>query len=123
MNDKKTPLVDDQPKYKKKSKYKGQPRSKHKHIYETVLLIKDYHIQDFRTGEPKITQTEMPTKVCVICGRIGEVDRNPSYYVKNKISGISFLAFKELLSEKAWNLPIWYAKDYRDKFAIKIDDD
>ena len=123
MNDKRIPLVDEEPKYKKKSKHKGQPRSKHKHIYETVLLIKDYHIQDIKTGKPQITQTIMPTKVCVICGRIDEVDRNPSYYVKNKISGIPFLAFEELLSEKALNLPKWYAKDYRDKYATKINDD
>ena len=120
MQEKRTPLLDEEPKYKKKSSAKGQPRSKHKHIYETVLLIKDYHTTDIKTGKPKTNQTTYPTKVCTICGRIGEVDNDPSYYVKKAIIDLPFITHKKELSEKALNLPKWYAKDFWDKFATKI---
>lgn len=121
MDEKREPLVDDEPKYKKKSAGKGQPRSKHKHIYETVLLTKDYHTTDYKTGKPIITKSILPTKVCVICGRIDKVDDDPSYYIKTPVTNIPFLASVKELSEEALNLPKWYAEDFWDKFAVKVD--
>lgn len=114
------PLADEESKYKKKSKSKGQPRSKHKHIYETVLLTRNYHTTDYKTGKPKVTQTILPTKVCTICGRIDQTDNDQSFYIKNPVPNLPFLTFENTLSDKALNLPKWYAEDFRDKFAIKI---
>lgn len=122
MNDKVNLIDDDIPAHKKKSKNKGQPRSKHKHIYETVLLIRNYHTQDFKTGKPKVTQTILPTKVCTICGRVDEVDDDQSYYIKQPIPNLPFFAFEKELSEKALNLPKWELKDFFDKFAIKVEE-
>lgn len=120
----KTNLIDDEiPAYKKKSNKKGQPRSKHKHIYETVLLTRNYHTTDFATGKPKVTQTILPTKVCTICGRIDEVDRDPSYYVKKPITYLPFVGFDKMLSEKVLSLPKWHAEDFWDKFAIKTSEE
>ena len=121
MNEKRMPLVDEEPKHKKKSKSKGQPRSKHKHIYETVLLTRNYHTTDYKTGKPKVTQTILPTKVCNVCGRIDETDYDQSYYIKKPIPNLPFIAFEKTLSEKALSLPKWYVEGYWDKFAIKID--
>lgn len=118
MNEKRIPLVDEEPKYKKKSTAKGQPRSKHKHIYETVLLITDYHYTDFKTGKPTISQTTGPTKVCTICGRIDETDNDTSYYIIKPIPNLPFVVYDKELSEKALNLPKW-KRDFFDKFAIK----
>ena len=115
------PLTNEEPKYRKKSQSKGQPRSKHKHIYETVLLTRDYHTTDYKTGKPKVSQTILPTKVCTICGRIAEFDKDPSFYVKEPISDLPFIVYKKVLSEKALNLPKWYAEDFWDKFAEKMD--
>lgn len=119
MNEKREPLLDGEPKYKKRSTAKGQPRSKHKHIYETVLLTKYYHTIDFKTGRPKTTQIVHPTKVCVICGRIDRIDDDPSLYIKIPVTNIPFCTFKSELSEKALSLTRWYAIDFWDKFATK----
>ena len=119
MNDKRIPLENDKPKHKKKSKAKGEPRSKHKHIYETVLLIKYYYGTDFRTGASRVTEMTYPTKVCTICGRIGETDRDESYYVKSDNSTRWLWCHSDDLSEKALALPKWYADDFWDKFAHK----
>lgn len=121
MHEKRIPLVNEEPKYKKKSKSKGQPRSKHKHIYETVLLIRNYHTTDYKTGKQKVTQSMYPTKVCTICGRISGFDDDQSYYVKKSVENLPFIAFEKELSEKALSLPKWYTKDFFDKFAIKTD--
>jgi hypothetical protein len=51
------------------------------------------------------------------------VDKDESYYVKESISGLQFIAHREELSEKALSLPKWYVEDYWDKFAIKMDDE
>ena len=123
MNDKVNLIDDDAPAYKKKSKKKGQPRSKHKHIYETVLLINDYHSTDFKTGKPRISQTILPTKVCTICGRIEETDTDESLYKKSSDPTIkSWMIWGRELSEKALNLPKWHC-NFLDKFAIKTEED
>lgn len=123
MDEKRTPLIDEEPKHQKKSKAKGQPRSKHKHIYETVLLISDYHFTDFKTGKTKLSQTKLPTKVCVICGRIGETDKDESYYVKNPVLNPYFSSlYDRELSDKALSLSKWGADGFWDKFAMKIEE-
>ena len=118
MINKRLPLITEEPKHKKKSKAKGQPRADHKQSYETVLLIRDYHSTDFKTGKPTVHRTQMPTKVCVICGRVSEVEDDASYYKVSKCNNIPWIYSKEL-SEKALALPKWYLSDYFDKFATK----
>ena len=119
MQERRVPLENEEPKYKKKSNPKGQPRSKHKHVYETVLLTRNYHTTDYQTGKPKVAQTILPTKVCTICGRIDRTDNDQSLYTKNPVPNLPVLVFEKTLSDKALNLPKWYAEDFWDKFAIK----
>ena len=123
MNDKINMIDDDILAYKKKSKKKGQPRSKHKHVYETVLLISDYHYIDYKTTAPKISQTIMPTKVCTICGRIDEVDKDESLWKKHLDPNAKpWMMWGRELSEKALVLPKWHC-DFLDKFAVKMEED
>ena len=70
MNEKRIPIEKDEPKHKKKSKKKGQPRADHKHEYKTVLLLNKYKNRYF---PDKPTLYKMPTEVCTICGRVGYV--------------------------------------------------
>lgn len=121
MNDKRILLTDEETRHRKKSTAKGLPRSKHKHIYETVLLKRYYNHTDFKTGKPVITCSELPTKVCKICGRVDRVDRDPSYYVHNQIQDLPWRVYSTELSEKALQLPKWYINDFFDKFAIEGD--
>ena len=123
MNNKRIPLEKEEPKHKKKSKAKGLPRSKHKHTYETVLLFRRYNHTDLKTGCPTTTVTVYPQKVCTICGRIGEIDRNESYYMKNDNSTRWLWCHSDDLSEEAFKLPRWYADDFWDKFAHKGEKD
>lgn len=119
MNDKRIPIEKEEPKHKKKSKAKGLSRSKHKHTYETVLLIKNYHHTDLKTGISKVTQMTYPTKVCTICGRIGETDHDESYYIKGDKVTRWLYCHCDCLSKKALKLPKWYTHEYFDKFAYK----
>lgn len=114
MKDKVNLIENDVPAHKKKSTKKGQPRSDHKHLYETVLLIRYYH---FNLGEPRTSECKQPTKVCTICGRIDYVDCDESLYDVHPDSEIKWAWVKDL-SEKALNLPKWYVNDF-DKFATK----
>jgi hypothetical protein len=115
-------VIDDEvPAHKKKSKKKGQPRADHKHVYETVLLTKFYHGTDFKTGKPSVSEQSLPTKVCIVCGRIDDVDWDESYYAKKEVSSVSFVAFSRELTEKALGLQKWHA-DFFDKFAIKMEE-
>jgi hypothetical protein len=121
MNEKRMPLTNEEFKHKKKSKSKGKPRADHKHIYETVLLIRNYQAVDYNTGKLETTQYMLPTKVCTICGRINGFDNDPSYYIKSPVLNLPFLLWDKTLSENALNLPKWYVNDF-DKFAVKVDD-
>lgn len=119
MNDKTNLIDDDIPAHKKKSKNKGLPRSKHKHIYETVLLIKYLHLN---VGKPSISEIIYPTKVCTICGRIGDTDKDDSLYEKHPDHTIPLRnIWVRDLSEKALALPKWHC-DFLDKFATKMED-
>lgn len=122
MNEKRMPLMNEEPKHRKKSKGNGLPRSKHKHIYETVLLYRYYHHTDLATGGDKMSESFAPTKVCTICGRVDYVDNDPSYYTYEPIKNLPFLCKEKILTEKALNLPKWYLEDYWDKFAIKMEE-
>lgn len=122
MHEKREPLIEEEPKHRKKSSAKGRARSKHKHVYETVLLTRDYHCKDLRNGKPKVVQTTAPAKVCVICGRIGEPDTDPSFFLKIPITSLPFTAYEKVLSEKALSLPKWHAEDFWDAFAVKVDE-
>ena len=112
----------DVPKYKKKSTTKGRPRSKHKHIYETVLLTTYMEFSDFKTGRPELRSHPLPTKVCTICGRIEDVDKSDVYYNKKPTNGIPFLSFTTELNENAFSLPK-YKRNFYDKFAIKDEEE
>lgn len=121
MNDKREPFTAEVPKYRKKSKGKGLPRADHKHLYETVLLTKRYNSTDFKTGRPRTTEHQLPTKVCTICGRIDYVDRDPKYYVSKQIADMPIVVHEKVLSDEALKLHKWLADDFFDKFATKID--
>ena len=118
MNDKRIPLTDEEPKHKKKSTSKGLPRSKHKHQYETVLLSRFYHHTDINNGADKVSEFRIPTKVCMVCGRIGDTDKDPSYYTY-KPHPHPWVTHTTELSEKALKLPKWYVGDYFGKFAME----
>lgn len=112
------------PAYRKKAKNTGLPRSKHKHIYETVLLTSDYHHTDLRTGAPKVTHNFAPTKVCTICGRVDCRDVDPEYYVERELpASLPFRVYSKELSEKAFNLQKWYLSDFCNKFAVQISEE
>lgn len=111
------------PKYRKKSKAKGLSRADHKHVYETVLLTKKYNGTDFKTGRPRITEHKFPTKVCTTCGRIDCIDRDPKYYTRNQIVDLPFIAYEEVLSEEALKLSKWFADDFFDKFARRLENE
>ena len=119
MNNKTVFPEEPEVRYRKKSKAKGLPRANHKHIYETVLLTKRYHGTDFKTGRERITETQLPTQVCTICGRINNTDRDSKYYIKKPIVDLP-IAYEESLSEVALALPKWLAEDFWDKFAKKL---
>ena len=120
MNDKRIPLTIEEPKHKKKSTAKGQPRADHKHIYETVLLYHYHHYKDLKNGDDKVSMHTHPTKVCTICGRVGHTDIDPSYYIK-KESNLRWLSHITELSDKALALPKWHINDFFDKFANEGD--
>lgn len=116
MNEKREPLIEDSPKHKKKSQNKGVPRSKHKHLYKTVLLGSIHYSNSFG-----ITTTFRPNKVCSICGRIGEPDMDPSYYAVTPAPQFPWISGRKELSEKANALPLWMA-DSAYKTAREVKD-
>lgn len=109
------------PKYRKKSTAKGQPRSKHKHEYEVVLLKTNFEMNDFKTGKPKIIEHLRPTKVCTICGRVDYVVNDSKYYVLNRCDSYRDWLYSKDLSEEALKLPKWEC-NFFDKFAHRLDD-
>lgn len=110
-------LTDEVPKYKKKSSARGQPRSKHKHCYEAVLLKRSYTYTDPATGNTKKIFTERPAMVCPVCGRVGRGITDPSFYKKSEVQSVPYRITSSELSEKALKLPKWYLEDFMDKFA------
>jgi hypothetical protein len=123
LDDKKTIIIDEEPKYKKKSQSKGLPRSKHKHIYETVLLHHEYHYTSPKTGKDVVVGKDVPTKVCTVCGRIEYVDYDPSYYELIQSTLNPPFIYEKVLTEKALSLPKWRVEGTFDKFAVKIEEE
>jgi hypothetical protein len=115
LDGKRIPLRDDTAKHKKKSNKKGQPRADHKHTYETVLLHTTFK---FNLGTSRVAEHRYPTKVCTICGRIGDVDKDLSYYETVIEEVKPWPLHTKKLSKKALSLPKWHA-DFFDKFAIR----
>ena len=116
MNEKREPFENEVPKHKKKSKKKGQPRADHKHEYKTVLLIREWE-NPYKPGEKH--EVKHPTKVCTICGRVGDVDL--SMYEKVEIPNMPFrLCEKNIKNETC--LERWHVDSYFDKFAKKVEE-
>ena len=111
MKDQKILLDGEEPKYKKKSRKKGQPRSDHKHEYKTVLLH-SYFDNPFRQGERN--EHKRPTKICMICGRVGATDL--SQYALVETTSLPYHIHERVIMDEAF-LEDWYVDDYFDKFA------
>ena len=123
MNEKRIPITEEIPKHKKKSNKKGLKRSDHKHIYETVLLHSRHTFKDWTTGKDRISESIYPTKVCSICGKIGYIDDDSSYYKTPTTNDKPAIYKKKELSDKAFELPKWEVNNFLEKFATKMNDD
>ena len=115
MNEKRTPIENDEPRHKKKSKKKGLPRADHKHEYKTVLLVNECVNRYF----PDKTIYKRPTKVCMVCGRVGEVDF--SQYDLREIPNMPYIIRERVIRDED-SLEKWYVDDYFDKFAKKMEE-
>lgn len=105
MNEKRTPIEQEIPKYKSKSKKKGRSRADHKHEYKKVV-VHSWWENPFKqnTKDEHIEVCE----VCTICGRIGE-----------------YITIRVFQSENFYDitgLEHWYVDDYFDKFAKKMEE-
>ncbi len=111
----KTPLLNDEPKHRKKSKAKGRPRSKHKHEYKTVLL---HSFVPHYSDKNKMVECLTATKVCHICGRLNGTD--PEQYEKVEITPPSsyLSSFTENRIKNPESLEDWYC-DFLARFAYK----
>ena len=114
------PLLSDETKHKKKSQAKGQPRSKHKHEYKTVLL----HSFSPKAGSnSELIEILSATKVCSICGRIAENDFDQYEETKHIPNSRTFSHFIEKRIKNPESLEDWYAYGYMPKFAYKSKDE
>ena len=115
-------MIDDEVgKYRKKSRAKGQHRSKHKHIYETVLLITPYQVPDVHTGKEIEKEHRYPTKVCTICGRVDAIDYDDKWYNKEEHKHLKWTYFTKELSDAALKLPVWFRNKHFDKFSSPME--
>lgn len=105
------PIAPEEAKYKKKSDSRGQPRSKHKHQYETALVHYKYSLTKPHDPNPWKVDYYSATKVCTICGRLsGESD--PAYYENEKcVNTFGSYYFKAKLTPEAYNLERWIVDD------------
>lgn len=108
------PLLSDETKHKKKSQAKGQPRSKHKHEYKTVLL--HCLVPNFNNLS-KFHEILSATKVCSICGRISEND--PNQYVDSTEENKTSYYISERKIKNPELLESWYAYGYIPKTAYR----
>lgn len=106
MDGKRKPVENEIPKYKKKSKKKGQPRADHKHEYQEVVLHSWWN-NPFKPGVTN-ESTEV-CKVCTICGRIGD-------YITGRFVGLDNYNYD------ITNMEHWCVDDYFDKFAKKMEE-
>jgi hypothetical protein len=105
MDEKRKPFENEIPKYKKKSKKKGQPRADHKHEYKEVV-VHSWFDNPFKQSERK--ESAEICKVCTACGRIGE-------YVTGMFLAIDPDKYDVNSMEH------WMVDDYFDKFAKKME--
>lgn len=117
MDEKRKLLETETPKHKKKSKRKGQPRADHKHKYKTVLLLREYMSKYF---SDQATIHKHPTKVCVICGRVGYVDMS-QYDLVEIPDDLPHRVYQRVIRDEE-SLEKWYVDDYFDKFAKKLEE-
>ena len=115
-------IEDEVGKYRKRSKAKGQPRSKHKHIYDTVLLITQYEVPDIQTGKQIKKERKYPTKVCTICGRVDKIDYDEKWYIVEEHKHSMWRYFAKELSDAALKLPVWFCSSRSNKFAVPMDE-
>lgn len=113
MNEKRNLIENEEPKHRKKSKKKGQPRADHKHEYKTVLLHRNF-ASLFDTESKSFSTT--PTQVCTICGRIGYVDHDQ--YELVEIPNMPYRIHEKVIKNKE-SLEKWYCDNFFDKFACK----
>lgn len=111
----KTPLLNDEPKHRKKSKAKGRPRSKHKHEYKTVLLHSFVPLR--RAGTIEEIERLTASKVCHICGRLNGID--PEQYEKVEVTPPSpyFSNFTENRIKNPESLEDWYCDGFLARVA------
>jgi hypothetical protein len=117
MNEKRIPLENEVPKHKKKSKKKGLPRADHKHEYKTVLLLNEYEHKYF-PGQSSLIKR--PSKVCTICGRVGDVDMDQYDRVEVQ-DDLPYKTYKREIRDED-KLEKWYVDDYFDKFAKRVEE-
>lgn len=110
MDAKRVPLMEDEPKYKKKSKKKGQHRANHKHEYKTVLLH-SYYDNPFKREKMERLSAQ---KVCTKCGRIGDIDINQ--YVRVRLEHPTLELYGRQIKDKE-TLEDWYCDNPLDKIA------
>lgn len=113
MSKNQIPIEAEVPKYRKKSKRKGQPRADHKHEYKTVLLHRNF-ASLFDDRHKSFSTT--PTQVCTICGRIGYVDHDQ--YELVEIPNMPYRIHEKAIRNKE-SLEEWCCDDFLDKFAYK----
>jgi hypothetical protein len=110
------PQAPEKSKHKKKSQGTKQvPWPKHKHEYQDVLLEHihfSYHLQ-------RSSLSRYPSKVCKICGRIGETCKDEKYYTEKVLTGLPYLIREKQLTEEALKLPVYHYDNYLDKQAIE----
>ena len=84
-----------------------------------MLLKTCYNFTDHLTGKPSYRISRHPTKVCVICGRISDIDKNPEFYVSKPVAHLPYFIYEKDLSDKVLTLEEWVADDTLSKFAYK----
>ncbi len=112
-------LYNDIPKYRKKSKGNGVPRSNHKHQYKTVLLK---HVLDNPFKAAEKIERYCPYEVCTICGRIGNINLS---YCKQP-SGVFLFGFAKEDIDKisdVKSLELWVTDESIPKYARKMEED
>lgn len=97
-------IENDIPKYKKKSRKKGQPRADHKHEYKKVV-VHSFIDSPFQQGIKNEYQDIH--EVCMICGRIGRL-------ISSGLFGFDDSKYN------MQDIEHWYVEDYFDKFAKKL---
>lgn len=115
MNNKRIPLEDEEVKYRKRSKAKGQSRSDHKHRYIPVLLHCVF-LDPIKKEEREIVTVD---EVCEVCGRVNRTLSDSRWYDQEYHFMDRFPYREKVLSERAKSLPNWYMDIRRDKVAHK----